>query len=147
MIYIHCENLGLKSHLVNTMPLEETSAKNYNWRIRLSSHPISSDKDVTVVTMPVPMAIALANWFFLKDASAEVLPHLEHILMQATNPGLDRLDFSVICLTNARNEKRSISDLACMAIECEDHIEYAHKNMLFALLDAKGFEKFCEVEG
>lgn len=144
MIYIHCENLGLKSHLVNTMPLEETSAKNYSWRIRLSSHPISSDKDVTVVTMPVPMAKALADWFLLKDAPAEVHPHLEHILMQSTNPGLDRLDYSVHCLTNARNEKRSLPDLACMANECEDHIEFGFKNMLHALLDAKGFEKKVE---
>jgi hypothetical protein len=33
-----------------------------------------------------------------------------------------------------------------MANECEDHIEFGFKNMLHNLLDAKGFEKFCEVE-
>lgn len=146
MIYIHAENLGLKSDLVNTLPLLDATAKDFSWSIRLSSHPISSDKDVTVVTMPVTMANALASWFFLKDATAEVHPHLEHILIQSTMPGVDRLDFSVICLTNARNEKRSISDLACMANECEDHIEFGFKNTLYILLDAKGFEKFCEVE-
>jgi len=148
MIYIHAENLGLKSHLVNTMPLTEACAKNFNWSIRLSSNPTSPDKDVTVVTMPISMANALVSWFFLKDASPEVHPHLEHMLMQSAvaQSALDRLDFSVICLTNARNEKRSISDLAGMANECEDHIEFGFKNMLHNLLDAKGFEKFCEVE-
>ena len=108
MIYIHCENLGLKSDLVNTLNILDATAKDFSWSIRLSSKPTSPDKDVTVVTMPISMANALASWFLLKDASPEVHHHLEHMLMQSAvaQSALDRLDFSVICLTNARNEKR-----------------------------------------
>ena len=148
MIYIHAENLGLKSDLVNTLPLTEACAKNFNWSIRLSNQPISVDKDTIVVQMPTSMANSLANWYFLKDVPTEAHPHLEHMLMQSAvaQSATERLYFSVDCLTNARIEKRSISELACMANECEDHVEYGFKNTLYILLDSKGFEKFCEVE-
>ncbi len=145
MIYIHAENLGLLDHLVNTN-FAETSAKNYSWSIRLSTRDNSSDKNTTVVEMPQEMALSLFWWYMEKEASEELSIHLESLLMSDSMKEsiVTQLEYSVATLTVERNNK--VFGEAYMAYEVEDHIEYGHATELFALLDAKGFEKFVEVE-
>ncbi len=146
MIYIHAENLGLLDYLVNTN-FAETSAKNYSWSIRLSTRDNSSDKDTTVVEMPNDMALSLLWWYMEKEASRELSTHLFDLLDhdEMKNKILKQLELSVAKLTVDRNRKGFagvvLTTAAEMANECEDHIEYAHATKLFALLDAKGFEK------
>lgn len=147
MIYIHAENLGLLDQLVNTLPLTEATARDFSWGIRLSTKDTSSDKDTTVVEMPQDMALSLFWWYMEKEASRELLTHLFDLLDhdEMKNKILKQLELSVAKLTVDRNRKGFagvvLTTAAEIANECEDHIEYAHATKLFALLDAKGFEK------
>jgi hypothetical protein len=147
LIYIHAENLGLLDQLVNTLPLTEATAKDFSWSIRLSTKDTSSDKDTTVVEMSDDMALSLFWWYMKREASEELSIHLDALLNYDTLKELIviQLNYSVAQLEHARNNK--IFGEAYMAYEIEDHIEYAHATELFALLDAKGFEKFIEVQG
>jgi hypothetical protein len=150
MIYIHCENLGLLDQLVNTLPLLEATAKDFSWSIRLSTEDTSTDEDTTVVEMSDDMALSLF-WWYCKTPN-QIQTHIEALLNHEAmkNKIVKQMEWSVAKLDFARNNRifgRAILDTeAYMANECEDHIEYAHGKELFALLDAKGFEKFCEVE-
>ncbi len=151
MIYIHAENLGLKSDLVNTLPLLDATAKDFSWGIRLSIKDTSADKDTTVVEMPNDMAFSLFWWYCNNEASNHLSIHLESLLMSDSMKEsiVIQLNYSVAQLEYNRNNRvfgRAILDTeAYMAEEIEDHIEYGHETELYALLDAKGFEKFCEV--
>lgn len=146
MIYIHAENLGLLDHLVNTN-FAETSAKNYSWSIRLSTRDNSSDKDTTVVEMPQDMALPLFFWYMESGTSNYLSTHLHELLnhVEMKDKILKQLEYSVATLTADRNERVSgqviISPDAYMAYEIEDHVEYEYENELYALLDAKSFEK------
>ena len=150
MIYIHAENLGLKFGLVNNLPLTDATARDFSWRIRLSIEETSSDKDVTVVEMPQDMAISLFWWYMDKEASSHLSTHLFDLLDhdEMKDKVIKQLEWSVDKLTADRNRKGFagvvLTTAAEMANECEDHIEYAHATELFALLDAKGFEKEVE---
>jgi hypothetical protein len=152
MIYIHCENLGLLDQLVNTLPLLEATARDFSWRIRLSIEDTSTDKDTTVVEMPQEMALSLFWWYCNKEASNHLSIHLESLLMSDSMKEsiVIQLNYSVAQLEHARNNRvfgRVFLDTeAYMAEEIEDHVEYEYETELHALLDAKGFEKFCEVE-
>jgi hypothetical protein len=152
LIYIHAENLGLLDHLVNTLPILEATAKDFSWRIRLSTEETSSDKDTTVVEMPQNMALPLFFWYMESGTSNYLSTHLHELLnhVEMKDKILKQLEYSVATLTADRNEKVGgqviISPDAYMAYEIEDHVEYEYENELYALLDAKGFEKFCEVE-
>lgn len=152
MIYIHAENLGLLDQLVNTLPLLEATAKDFSWRIRLSIEDTSSDKDTTVVEMPQEMALSLFFWYMDKEASSHLKIHLYDLLDndEMKDKVIKQLEWSVDRLTFDRRNPcfgRVIKKTeAYMAEEIEDHIEYGHETELYALLDAKGFEKFCEVE-
>lgn len=151
MIYIHAENLGLLDQLVNTLPLLEATAKDFSWRIRLSIEDTSADKDTTVVEMPQEMALSLFWWYMEKETSNHLSIHLDALLNHDTMKEsiVTQLEWSVSRLDYARNNRvfgRVILDTgAYMAEEIEDHIEYGHETELYALLDAKGFEKFVEV--
>jgi len=150
MIYIHAENLGLLDHLVNTLPLTEATAKDFSWSIRLSTKDTSSDKDTTVVEMPQDMALPLFFWYMESGTSNYLSTHLHELLnhVEMKDKILKQLEYSVATLTADRNEKVGgqviISPDAYMAYEIEDHVEYEYENELYALLDAKGFEKEVE---
>lgn len=152
MIYIHAYNLGLYHDLVNTLPLTDATAKDFSWVIRLSTQDFSKDFDVTVVEMPQDMALPLFFWYMESGTSNYLSTHLHELInhVEMKDKILKQLEYSVATLTADRNEKVGgqviISPDAYMAYEIEDHIEYAHAKELYALLDAKGFEKFCEVE-
>ena len=149
MIYIHAENLGLLDHLVNTLPITEATAKDFSWSIRLSTKDTSSDKDTTVVEMPQDMALSLFWWYTTSKASKQLTNHICDLLdNDAMKESIvTQLEYSVGLLDKARNIKVGRTFFgydANMAEEIEDHIEYGHATELFALLDAKGFEKEVE---
>ena len=146
MIYIHAENLGLYNNLINTLPLAEATAKDFSWGIRLSTQDFSKDFTVTVVEMPNDMALLLFWWYCNKEASEQLTTHLCYLLDddEMKKAIVIQLEWSVTQLDKARQDKVGRSYYgydADMAEEIEDHIEYAHATKLYALLDAKGFEK------
>lgn len=151
MIYIHAENLGLLDQLINTLPITEATAKDFSWSIRLSTKYTSIDNDTTVVEMPNNMALSLFWWYMEKEASNQLSTHLDALLNHdiLKKSIVTQLEWSVSRLDYARNNKvfgRVFLDTgAYMAYEVEDHIEDGHESELYALLDAKGFEKFVEV--
>jgi hypothetical protein len=147
VIYIHAENLGLKFGLVNNLPLTDATARDFSWGVYLSTEDTSSDKDVTVVEMPQDIALSLFWWYCNKEASDNLAYHLVDLLDNDAmkDKVFKQLEWSVDKLTADRNRKGFagvvLTTAAEMANEIEDHIEYAHATELFALLDAKGFEK------
>ena len=149
MIYIHAENLGLYNKLINTLPLAEATAKDFSWSIRLSTEDTSTDKDVAVVEMPQKMALDLFWWYCNKEASEQLTTHLCNLLDddEMKKAIVIQLEWSVTQLDKARQDKVGRSYYgydADMAEEIEDHIEYGFEKELYALLDAKGFEKEVE---
>lgn len=146
MIYIHAENLGLYNNLINTLPLAEATAKDFSWSIRLSTKDTSSDKDVTVVEMPQKLSLDLFWWYCNKEASEQLTTHLCNLLDddEMKKAIVIQLEWSVTQLDKARNIKVGRPFFgydANMAEEIEDHVEYGFAKELYALLDAKGFEK------
>lgn len=146
MIYIHAENLGLYHDLVNTLPLTDATAKDFSWGIRLSTQDFSKDFTVTVVEMPNNMALSLFWWYMEKEASKQLSIHLFDLLdhEDIKKNIIEQLEWSVAYLDKARNNnvgRLYYGYSSDMAGEIEDHIEYAHATELYALLDAKGFEK------
>ena len=147
MIYIHAENLGLKFGLLNLTPLADATARDFSWRIRLSTKDTSSDKDVAIVEMPNNMALSLFWWYMENEASRELSTHLFDLLNydEMKSKILKQLEYSIFSLTVDRNKKGFagvvLTTAAEMANEIEDEIEYAHATELYVLLDAKGFEK------
>jgi len=149
VIYIHAENLGLYNNLINTLPLAEATAKDFSWSIRLSTKNTSSDKDVTVVEMPNDMALSLFWWYMEKETPNQLSAHLDALLNHDAMKEsiVTQLEYSVALLDKARNIKVGRPFFgydANMAEEIEDHVEYEYENELYALLDAKGFEKEVE---
>ena len=146
MIYIHAENLGLYHDLVNTLPLTDATAKDFSWGIRLSTQDSSKDFTVTVVEMPKDMALSLFWWYCNKEASEQLTTHLCDLLDddEMKKAIVIQLEWSVTQLDKARNNNVGRSYYGYdgnMAEEIEDHIEYGFAKKLYALLDAKGFEK------
>ena len=151
MIYIHAENLGLLDQLVNTLPILDATAKDFSWSIRLSTEDTSTDKDTTVVEMPQKLSLDLFWWYMEKETPNQLSTHLDALLNHDAMKEsiVTQLEYSVALLDKARNIKVGRPFFgydANMAEEIEDHIEYGFEKELYALLDAKGFEKFCEVE-
>ena len=146
MIYIHAENLGLLDQLVNTLPLADATAKDFSWSIRLSTEDTSTDKDITVVEMPQKMALDLFWWYMEKETPNQLSAHLDALLNHDAMKEsiVTQLEYSVALLDEARQNKVGRSYYgydADMAEEIEDHVEYEYETELYALLDAKGFEK------
>lgn len=146
MIYIHAENLGLLDQLVNTLPLADATAKDFSWSIRLSTEDTSTDKDITVVEMPQKMALDLFWWYMEKETPNQLSAHLDALLNHDAMKEsiVTQLEYSVALLDKARQDKVGRSYYgydADMAEEIEDHVEYEYETELYALLDAKGFEK------
>ena len=148
MIYIHAQNQGLHYH---TIDIATATAKDFNWHLELTTEATCGDSSTTIVEMPQKMALDLFWWYCGKEASDNLLYQISCLLDEMPKEHIvEQLEWSVTQLVS--NRKRSYvygrvitSTEADMASEIEDHIEDVHENELYALLDAKGFEKFVEV--
>lgn len=148
MIYIHALNQGLHYH---TIDIATATAKDFNWHLKLTTEATCDDSSVTIVEMPQEMALRLFWWYCEKEASDKLLYHISCLLDELPKEHIvEQLEWSVTNLVN--NRKRSYlfgrvitSAEADMALEIQDHLEGGYEDELYALLDAKGFEKIVEV--
>ncbi len=148
MIYIHAQNQGLHSH---TIDIATATAKDFIWHYKLTNEATCGDSSTTIVEMPQKMALSLFWWYMDKEASSHLSTHLFDLLDhdEMKEDIISSVEYSVAKLTVDRNRKGFagvvLTTAAEMASEIEDHIMNGHENELYALLDAKGFEKFGEV--
>lgn len=148
MIYIHALNQGLHYH---TIDIATATAKDFNWHLKLTTESTCDDSSTTVLEMPQEMALRLFWWYCEKEASDKLLCHISCLLDELPKEHIvEQLEWSVTNLVN--NRKRSYlfgrvitSAEADMANEIQNHLEGGYEDELYALLDAKGFEKIVEV--
>lgn len=149
MIYIHALNQGLHYH---TIDIATATAKDFNWHLKLTTEATSEDSIVTVLEMPQEMALRLFWWYTSKEASEELVTHLDALLNhdKMKQDIIDTFHWSVIRLVadvtmSFVSGRLILSDESYMAYECQNYIEEGYGNELYAFLDAKGFEKIVEV--
>ena len=72
MIYIHAQNLGLNSDLVNTLNILDAKAEHFSWLFKLSDKPETSDQYTVAIEMPDELADNLI-WGFITSNSTYIL--------------------------------------------------------------------------
>jgi hypothetical protein len=72
MIYIYCQNLGLKSDLVNTLHILDAKAEHFSWLFKLSDKEEVKDQYTVAVQLPDELADNLI-WGFISSNSTYTL--------------------------------------------------------------------------
>ena len=67
MIYIHAENLGLKTDFADTVDINLATAEHFSWRFSLSTRDKTDDVSKVVVPMPEEMNTKLMENYFASE--------------------------------------------------------------------------------
>ena len=141
MIYIHCQNLGLREQHIGN--LGDATAENFSWLFKLSPELTSNNERTTVIEMPDSLADALIEDWLREKCDDALWAHLGVMLKYHRSKWAERLDYSVNTL-NRDERKYALYCGAYMAKEIEQTHLDDHEKEIFALLDAQGFVKVEE---
>ena len=67
MIYIHAENLGLKTDFADTVDINLATAEHFSWKFSLSTRDKTDDVSKVVVSMPDEMNTKLMENYFASE--------------------------------------------------------------------------------
>jgi len=142
VIYIHCQNLGLREEHIKTLNILDAKAEHFSWLFKLSDKPETSDLYSVAIEMPDELADNLI-WSFIDSNSKYNLSTILGELYdndEVRKMFREQLSCSIHCnLVNGRF-------YSGMAKEIEQiHLDN-HEQTIFDLLDAIDFPRWAEVE-
>jgi hypothetical protein len=142
MIYIHAQNLGLKSDLVNTLNILDAKAEHFSWLFKLSDKEEVKDQYTVAVQLPDELVDNLIWGFITSNSTYTLSAPLGEMFDNDEFRKMfrEQLLFSIHCnLVNGR----FYGDMA-RKIE-QIHLD-DHEQAIFELLDAIDFPRWAEVE-
>ena len=142
MVYIHAQNLGLNSDLVNTLNILDAKAEHFSWLFKLSTEPETSDQFTTTVEMPDELADNLIWGFIASNSTYTLSTPLGEMFDNDEFRKMFREQLESSVRTNLVNG-RFYGDMA-RKIE-QTHLD-DHEQAIFDLLDAIDFPRWAEVE-
>ena len=142
MIYIHAQNLGLKSDLVNTLNILDAKAEHFSWLFKLSDKEEVKDQYTVAVQLPDELADNLI-WGFIASNSTYILSTpLGEMFDNDEFRKMFREQFELSVRTHLVNGQL-YKDMA-RKIE-QIHLD-DHEQAIFDLLNQIDFPRWAEVE-
>jgi hypothetical protein len=147
MIYIHCQNLGLREEHINTLNILDAKAEHFSWLFKLSDKPETSDQYTVAVQLPDELADALLLEYVEQHTSGNLFCHLEeiHYVDQFRKMLREQLEYSVASFVNGKQFKMMPTGARMARDIQQTHLD-DHEQAIFELLDAIDFPRWAEVE-
>ena len=146
MIYIHCQNLGLREEHIKTLNILDAKAEHFSWRFTLSTESVSSQYTINV-QMPDELADTLLLEYIEQHTSGNLFCHLEEIHYgdQFRKMLREQLEYSVASFVNGKQFKMMPTGARMARDIQQTHLD-GHEQAIFALLDAIDFPRWTGVE-
>ena len=142
MIYIHCQNLGLREEYIKTLNILNAKAEHFSWLFKLSDKPETSEQYTVAIKMPDELADNLIWGFISSNSTYTLSTPLGEMFDNDEFRKMfrEQLELSVhINLVNGR----FYGDMA-KKIE-QTHLD-DHEQAIFDLLNQIDFPRWAEVE-
>lgn len=144
MIYIHAENLGLKTDFVNT-PKSLPTAEHCSWKFSLSTRDKTDDVSKVVVPMPDEMNTKLMENYFASEFYSNMDYPLRGLVKEDTSFVSwlqEEFYLAVVHITHHRTEHLvTLTYYAEFAEQIEnEYLDNIEKDVL-VLIDKQGFPK------
>lgn len=142
MIYIHCQNLGLREEYIKTLNILNAKAEHFSWLFKLSDKEEVKDQYTVAVEMPDELADNLI-WEFITSNSTYILSTpLGEMFDNDEFRKMFREQFELSVHTHLVNGQLYKD----MAEEIEQNHLDDNAQAIFELLDAIDFPRWAEVE-
>lgn len=148
MIYIHCENLGLREEHIKTLNILDATAKDFSWRFTLSTESKVKDQYTVAVQLPDEFADTLVWEYIDNNSDSNLSTHINGMLCNESVRKMwrDQLELSVQTLNADARQYAYRHSETYMAKDIEKGHLDNHEQAIFALLDAIDFPRWAEVE-
>ncbi len=147
MIYIHCQNLGLREEHIKTLNILDATAKDFSWSFTLSTESKVKNPYSVAVEMPDELADALLLDYIEQHTSGNLFCHLEEIYYvdQFRKMLREQLEYSVASFVNSKQFKMMPTGAKMARNIQQTYFDY-HEQAIFALLNEIDFSRWAEVE-
>jgi hypothetical protein len=142
MIYIHCQNLGLRFSYIKTINILDANAEHFSWLFKLSDKEEVKDQYTVAVQLPDELADNLIWGFISSNSTYTLSTPLGEMFDNDEFRKMFREQLELSVHTNLVNG-RFYGDMA-KKIE-QTHLD-DYEQAIFALLDAIDFPRWAEVE-
>ena len=145
MIYIHAENLGLKTDFVDTVDINLATAEHFSWKFSLSTRDKTDDVSKVVVPMPDEMNTKLMENYFASEFYSNMDYPLRGLVKEDTSFVSwlqEEFHLAVVHITHHRTEHLvTLTYYAEFAEQVEtEYLDDIEKDIL-VLIDNQGFPK------
>lgn len=145
MIYIHAENLGLKTDFADTVDIDLATAERFSWRFSLSTRDKTDDVSKVVVPMPDEMNTKLMENYFASEFYSNMDYPLRGLVKQDDSFVAwlqEEFHLAVVHITHHRKEHLvTLTYYAEFAEQVEtEYLDDIEKDIL-VLIDNQGFPK------
>jgi hypothetical protein len=148
VIYIHCQNLGLREEHIKTLNIIDAKAEHFSWLYKLSTEPKVYYQYTATVEMPEELADTLIWEYIDNNSDSHLSTHINEMLC---NEGVrkmwrEQLELSVQTLNADAREYAYMHSETYMAKDIEKGHLDDHEQVIFALLNEIDFPRWAEVE-
>ena len=145
MIYIHAENLGLKTDFADTVDINLATAEHFSWSFSLSTRDKTDDVSKVVVSMPDEMNTKLMENYFASEFYSNMGYPLRGLVKQDDSFVSwlqEEFHLAVVHITYHRKEHLvTLTYYAEFAEQVEaEYLDDIEKDIL-VLIDNQGFPK------
>lgn len=147
MIYIHCQNLGLREEHINTLNILDAKAEHFSWLYKLSTEPKVYYQYTATVEMPDTLANELIGEWVQANSSEALHFHVGSMRdqLEVLQMWREHFEYSVEMLNeNGRTFPKPTDAYMAWGIE-QEHLDDTEQ-VIFALLDAIDFPRWAEVQ-
>jgi hypothetical protein len=141
MIYIHCQNLGLREEYIKTLNILDANAEHFSWLFKLSDKPETSDQYTVAVQLPEELADTLIWEYIDNNSDSHLSTHINGMLCNEGVRKMWREQLESSVHTNLVNG-RFYGDMA-KKIE-QTHLD-DYEQAIFDLLNQIDFPRWAEV--
>jgi|688.fasta_scaffold03647_32 hypothetical protein len=142
MIYIHCQNLGLRFSYIKTINILDANAEHFSWLFKLSDKEEVKDQYTVAIKMPDELADNLIWEFISSNSTYTLSTFLGEMFDNDEFRKMFREQLELSVHTNLVN-RRFCGDMA-KKIE-QTHLD-DHEQAIFDLLNQIDFPRWAEVE-
>jgi hypothetical protein len=148
VIYIHCQNLGLREEHIKTLNILDAKAEHFSWLFKLSDKEEVKDQYAVAVQLPDEFADTLVWEYICNNSASHLSTYINGMLC---NEGVrkmwrEQLELSVQTLNADARQYAYMHSETYMAKDIEKGHLDNHEQAIFELLDAIDFPRWAEVE-
>jgi hypothetical protein len=148
MIYIHCQNLGLREEHIKTINILDAKAEHFSWLYKLSTEPKVYYQYTATVEMPDSLANELIGEWVQANSSEALHFHVGSMRdqLEVLQMWREHFEYSVQALNANAREYAYMPTEAYMASSIEvEHLDNTEQ-AIFDLLNQIDFPRWAEVE-